>query len=34
MNFRLGMPIAIGPSIGGHAHGIIANNNTPQHCGL
>ena len=34
MNFRLAMLIAIGPSVGGHAHWIIANDSTPQSAGL
>jgi len=29
MNFRLAILIAIGPSIGGHVHWIIANDSTP-----
>ena len=34
MNFRLAILIAIGPSIGGHAHWITAHHSTPGLAGL
>jgi hypothetical protein len=34
MNFRLAILIAIGPSNGGRAHWIIANDSTPRLAGL